>query len=164
MTRPLYEPTPPRMDAYLDYGVSQLQRRPAPEAGTASVCAVLFIKVFSDTQQVRAGDGKFIFEISEDMDDFIFTSVESYVTTTSSSGDPTIQIRNTTTAQDMLSTSCEIDSGELNSKDASTQPVIDANEEVVMWGDHISIDVDIAGTGAKGLGVILTFCPSGAVS
>ncbi len=164
MTRPLYEPTPQRTDAYLNYQTEQLFRRPgvAPTAGSG--CAVLFIKVFSDTQQVRAGDGKFIFMVSEDMDFFVLDSIESYVTTTSSSGDPTIQLANSTAAVDMLSTPCEIDSGDLNSKDASTQPVIDVNNDQVEWGDHISIDVDIAGTGAKGLGVILTFCPSGAVS
>ena len=44
-----------------------------------------------------------------------------------------------------------------NSKDAAIQSVINATYDDVLWGDHIAIDVDIAGTGAKGLGVILTF-------
>ena len=35
--------------------------------------------------------------------------------------------------------------------------VIDTGNDDVATGDRIAIDVDVAGTGAKGLGVILTF-------
>jgi hypothetical protein len=118
---------------------------------------VLFIKVFSDAQVVTTGDGKFIFEVSEDMNGMNLTKIETYVTTVSSSGKPTVQIRNVTQAADMLTTKCEIDASEKNSKDAATQPVISATNDDVAWGDHIAVDVDVAGTGAKGLGVILTF-------
>lgn len=92
------------------------------------------------------------------MDGMDLTEIESYVTTASSSGAPTVQLRNTTTTADMLSTKCSIDANELNSKDAATQPVINTFNDGVSWGDHLSIDVDIAGTSATGLGVILTFC------
>lgn len=119
--------------------------------------AVLFIKVFSDTQTVTTGDQKFEFEVSEDMDGMNLTRVESYVTTVSSSGKPTVQIRNRTQTADMLSTKVEIDASEFNSKDAATQVVIDTANDDVAWGDHIAIDVDVAGTGAMGLGVMLTF-------
>lgn len=115
------------------------------------------IKVFSDTQGVATGDGKFIFEIPEDTDGMNLVAIETYVTTVSSSGKPTVQIRNVTQAVDMLTTKCEIDANEKNSKDAVTQPVIDTANDDVAWGDHIAIDVDVAGTGTKGLGVILTF-------
>ena len=160
MTRPIYEPSLPRTDAVLGFGSDQLFRRPAP---IGNRCAVLFIKVFSDTQIVTTGDGKFIFEVSEDMDDMFLIRVESYVTTVSSSGKPTVQIRNVTQAVDMLSVKCEIDANEKNSKDTATQAVIDVVNDDVFWGDHIAIDVDVAGTGAKGLGVMLTFCVAGAV-
>ena len=119
--------------------------------------AVLFIKVYSDTQTVATGDGKFIFEVSEDMDGMNLIDVETYVTTASSSGNPTVQIRNVTQTADMLTTRCEIDANEKNSKDAATQAVIDTANDDVAWGDHIAIDVDVAGTSAMGLGVILTF-------
>jgi len=118
---------------------------------------VYHIKVFSDTQTVASGDGKFIFEIPEDTDAKNLINIETYVTTVSSSGKPTVQIRNITQAADMLSTKCEIDANEKNSKDAVTQPVINLASDDVAWGDHIAIDVDIAGTGAAGLGVILEF-------
>lgn len=118
--------------------------------------AVLFIKVFGDDQSVSAGDKAFEFEVSRDMDGKHLSDVESYVTTVSSSGLVTVQIRKVGIA-DMLTTKCTIDAGELNSKDAATPAVIDAANDDVAWGDHISIDVDAAGTGAMGLGVMLTF-------
>lgn len=132
--------------------------KPKALGGTDPVnIAVLFIKVFSDTQTVSTGDGKFIFEISRDMNKLRLVDVESYVTTVSSSGKPTVQLRNVTQAVDMLTTKVEIDASEKNSKDAATQRVITAANADVVWGDHIAIDVDVAGTGAKGLGVMLTF-------
>lgn len=160
MSRPVYEPTFARKDAELGFGSDQLFRRPAPDS---DVCAVLFIKVFGDTQVVTTGDGKFIFEVSEDMDDMFLIKVESYVTTVSSSGLPTVQIRNVTQAVDMLTTKLTIDASELNSKTAAAPAVIDVANDDVFWGDHIALDVDVAGTGAMGLGVMLTFCLAGSV-
>lgn len=154
MSRPVYEPSFPRTDAELGYGSRQLFRRP-PRIIPLPV--VLFIKVFSDTQVVTTGDQKFEFEVSQDMDGMDLTLVESYVTTVSSSGKPTVQLRNRTQAVDMLTTKLSVDVSEFNSKDAAVQPVIDTANDDVVWGDHLAIDVDIAGTGAKGLGVMLTF-------
>jgi len=115
------------------------------------------IKIFSDIQPVVVGDGAFIFEIPEDTDGKNLTDIETYVTTVSTSGKPTVQIRNITQAVDVLSTKCEIDVNEKNSKDAGTQPVINLANDDVAWGDHIAIDVDISGGGAMGLGAILTY-------
>jgi len=39
----------------------------------------------------------------------------------------------------------------------ATPPVIDAANDDVATGDLIAVDVDVAGTGTKGLGVILSF-------
>lgn len=153
MTRPIYEPTPSRTDAVLGYGNDQLFRRPGPSTHKA----VLFIKVMTDRQVVVVGDGIFEFEISEDMDTMVLTEVEGYVTTVSSSGGLLVQLHNNTAAVDMLSTRLGIDVSDLNSKDAATQPVINTSNDDVAWGDHIRIDIDSAGTGAKGLGVMLTF-------
>lgn len=160
MTRPIYEPSLPRTDASQGYGIDQLFRRPAP---LERVCAVLFIKVFGDFQTVTTGDKKFQFEVSEDMDDMFLVRAESYVTTVSSSGIPTVQIRNVTQTVDMLTTKLTIDASKLNSKTAATPVVIDVANDDVAWGDHIAIDVDVAGTGAKGLGVMLTFCLAGSI-
>jgi hypothetical protein len=117
----------------------------------------LHIKVYGERQTVQTGDGKFIFMVSEDMDGLDLSSVEMYVTTVSSSGIVQVQIRNITQAADMLSTRVQCDATEKNSKDAATAAVIDTANDDVAWGDHLAIDVDAAGTGAKGLGVILVF-------
>ncbi len=66
-------------------------------------------------------------------------------------------IRNVTQAHDILTVSCSIDVSEFTSYTASIPPVIDTNNSLVAVGDRIAIDVDTAGTGAKGLGVMLGF-------
>lgn len=122
--------------------------------------APLFIKVTGDKTSdpsLTTGDGQFIFEISQDMDLMKLLRVEAYVSTVSTSGDPTVQIRNITQGVDMLSTKVSIDANEFVSADATTPPVINAGNAQVAHKDLIAIDVDVAGTGAKGLGVMLTF-------
>jgi hypothetical protein len=106
---------------------------------------------------VLAGDGAFIMGVSQDMDGAVLTDVEAYVTTASSSGIVQCQLRNITQAVDMLSTRVQVDANELSSKDAATQPVINVANATVAWADQIAVDVDAGGTGAAGLGIILTF-------
>ena len=119
--------------------------------------AVLFIKVKGDRQIVIVEDQAFEFEVSEDMDGAVLTRVESYVSTASTSGGLLVQLRKVAGSIDILSTLLSIDANELNSKDAATQPVINTANDNFAWGDHIAIDVDSSGSGAKGLGVMLTF-------
>jgi hypothetical protein len=57
----------------------------------------------------------------------------------------------------MLSTRITIDVSAFTSYTAAAPPVIDGANDDVATGDIIRIDVDVAGTGAKGLIVILTF-------
>jgi hypothetical protein len=119
--------------------------------------AVREIKVVADTATLGTGNGQFIFAVGADCNGLNLTSVESYITTVSSSGLVTCQVRNVTTGFDMLSTPVTIDAGEFTSDTAATPPVIDAAHMVVATSDEIAIDVDAAGTGAKGLGLILRF-------
>lgn len=115
------------------------------------------IKIFGDDDIVSTGDGKAIFAISSDLNTLNLIDADIYVTTASSSGLPTVQIRNITQAADMLTTKMSIDVSEFTSYSAATPPVIDTGNDDVATGDLIAIDVDIAGTNAKGLGVILRF-------
>lgn len=123
------------------------------------------IKVFKDNKPVTAGDKAFAFMVSRDMGgftpavgepypSFYLYDAEAYVTT---AGANTIQIRNMTTGNDMLSTRLTIDSGEFTTRTAATQRVIHATNSVCSWADLIAIDVDVAG--GMGLGVILVFNP-----
>ena len=84
-------------------------------------------------------------------------SVAAHVSTVSSSGLPTVAIRNVTTGFDMLTTSLTIDVSEKDSLTATTPAVIDASHKVVSTGDEIAIDIDVAGTGTKGLVVEMIF-------
>lgn len=159
MSRNLSEGSTSKDLSAAEFGVRQLFRRPGQKAK-----AVLFIKLSGDRTDdavLETGDKTFQFEISEDMDGLNLTKVEGYVTTVSSSGSITVQLAKIDsngggTPADMLTTKLTIASGDHNSKQ-TTPPVIDTGEDDVAWGDHIRIDVDSAGTGTKGLGVMLTF-------
>jgi hypothetical protein len=126
-------------------------------AGSVYGKRVIQIKVFDDATAVATGDGKIIFCISSELNGYNLVDADAYVTTVSSSGTPTVQIRNVTDSQDMLSTVITVDANEYTSYTAATAPVINASYDDVATGDIIAIDVDVAGTGTKGLGVILTF-------
>jgi hypothetical protein len=118
---------------------------------------VIELKVIDDATTLTTGDGKVIFCIPAALGGCDLTAAHAFVTTNSSSGTPTVQIRNVTQAADMLSTRITIDANEATSYTAAAAPVIDTTNDDVATGDLIAVDVDVAGTGAKGLGVILTF-------
>ena len=115
------------------------------------------IKVVSDAELVVVGDGQFIFAIPSDLNRTQLLSAQAYVTTVSNSGLPTVQIRNVTRSVDMLSTKVSIDESGYTSYTAATPSVVDATKDDVGTGDRIAVDVDVAGTGTQGLGVILVF-------
>lgn len=153
MTAPLFPQSNLTRIGSVEGRTGSLERRPVGERPT--YC----IKVISDTATLTTGDGQFIFLVtSEDrLDGLSLVGVESYVTTVSSSGLPTVQIRNITDSVDLLSTKVSIDASEFSSDNAATAPVINTTNAHIQTGDRIAIDVDVAGTGAKGLGVVLTF-------
>lgn len=152
MTAPVQEPSQGRTDQAQEWKTRQLFRRPAPQR-----TAQFDIKVISDTAVLATGDGQFIFAIPSDLNGTNLTSAQAYVTTVSSSGTPTVQIRNVTQTADMLSTKITIDVSEFTSYTAAVPSVVDTANDDVATGDLIAIDVDVAGTGAKGLGIILDF-------
>lgn len=106
---------------------------------------------------LTTGDGKAYFFISPELNGYNLVDADAAVTTVSSSGTPTVQIHNVTQAADMLSTPITIDASEKTSYTAATPPVVDTGNDDVATGDELRIDVDVAGTGAKGLTVILSF-------
>jgi hypothetical protein len=115
------------------------------------------VKILGDSTLLTTGDSQFIFVISSDLNGMNLLTANAYVTTVSSSGVPTIQMRNMTNGNvDMLSTPITIDVGELTSYSAISSTVNAANDNVTT-GDLLAVDVDISGTNAKGLGVVLIF-------
>jgi hypothetical protein len=115
------------------------------------------VKIFDDATAVTTGENKLVICIPTSLGGCDLTAVAAFVSTNSSSGLPSVGVRNVTTANEMLSTNITIDANEATSYTAATPPVIDGSHKSVSTGDLIAIDVDGAGTGAKGLGVILTF-------
>ena len=118
---------------------------------------IMTVKVFADDTAVTTGNGKVIMVIPLELNGMNLTQAEAMVSTVSSSGLPTIQIRNVTDSVDMLSTRITIDATEYTSYDATARSAVDGTHDDVATGDRIAIDVDVAGTGAKGLEIILTF-------
>lgn len=106
---------------------------------------------------LTTGDGKAYIAITGALGGLNLVDVTAALTTNSSSGAVSVQVHNVTQAADMLTTNLTVDASEPTSLTAATPAVIDAANDDVAAGDIIRIDVDGAGTGAKGLIVALTF-------
>ena len=114
-------------DGRLTLGIARdvevLKRRPTPKPGGGVIWE---IKVYDDDALLIAGDDGWIWEVPEDLDDCELLKVEAYVTTPGS-GSTQVAIRTGApgaAGSDVLSTKITIESGEYNSKDAATQPVV----------------------------------------
>lgn len=122
------------------------------------------IKVFGDREDdpvVATGDGAFYFAIQDDLDKLVLRRAEAFVSTVSAGGDIILQFHNVVVAVDMMSDRVQIDEGDFTSYTSGAPSQVDEtgtppNNEV-STGDLIRIDVDSAGTVAKGLGVLLWF-------
>lgn len=107
---------------------------------------------------ITVGDGQGYFVVTPEFNGMNLVDAQAAVVgAQSTSGLPTVQIANVTDAVDMLSTKITIDANETTSYTAATPSVIDAAHDDVATGDVLRVDLDVAGTGAKGLIVILTF-------
>ena len=84
--------------------------------------------------------------------DYTVTGVRASLTTTSSSGTPTIDISEDGTSI-MTTTKITVDPGDLISTDSATQPVV--TDSALADEAKITIDVDVTGTDATGLKVYL---------
>lgn len=110
---------------------------------------------------LTTGDGKAYARVNTLLNGMTFTAVAAQVSTVSSSGLPTIQVANITKGWDMLTTPVTIDANEVDSSTAATPAVIDTavSHDIINTADQLRVDIDGAGTGAKGLIVELTFTP-----
>lgn len=106
---------------------------------------------------ITTGDGKAYWRVPDTLNGANLIKVAAHVTTVSSSGTPTVQIANVTDSVDMLSTKITIDANEKDSSTATTPAVIDTTKDDVATADELRIDIDVAGTGAKGLIVEMQF-------
>mgnify|MGYP003647133971 FL=1 len=127
-------------------------------AGSAYGTAVVTVLISDPNgDAITTGDGKAYWRVPSTLAGFNLVAVAAQVTTVSSSGLPTIQIHNLTDTADMLSTALTIDASELDSSTAATAAVINTSTDDVATGDQIRFDIDVAGTGTKGLMVEMQF-------
>lgn len=115
------------------------------------------VKVFDDVTALTTGDGKFICVVPFELSGMNLVQAEAAITTVSSSGLPSIALRNVTDTTNPLTTDITIDATEFTSYTAATRSVVNASYDDFVTGDRIAIDVDAAGTGSMGLIVFLTF-------
>ena len=109
----------------------------------------------SDTT-LAVGDTAATFFIPAEMDSFDLIRAEMAAKISSTTGRPTIQLRDVTGSGDMLVNKIIMDTGEKTSYTADTASSVDTTNDTVLTGTEIAIDVDSAGT-AEDVWVILTF-------
>lgn len=108
----------------------------------------LIIAVGDETTAITTGTAKVTFRMPYA---FTLTAVRASLTTTSSSGNPAVDINEAGVS--VLSTTITIDAGEKTSTTAATAPVI--SDSSLADDAEMTIDIDTAGTGAAGLKVYL---------
>lgn len=121
------------------------------EFGGASggALAPIMLVLGDETTTITTGAAKLTFRIP---DDFTLTAIFASLSTASSSGDPQIDVNLTGTGS-IFSTPITIDANEKTSLTAVTPPVI--TTDAFSQDDEITVDIDAAGTGAKGLKIYM---------
>lgn len=109
---------------------------------------VIVIPISDETTTITTGTAKVTFRMPFAM---TLTAVRASLTTASTSGLPTFDINEG--GSTILSTKITIDANELTSTTAATQPVI--SDSALADDASMTIDIDVAGTGAKGAKIYL---------
>ena len=120
------------------------------DAGGGSSTKTLTVAVSDETTDITTGVAKLTFRAPQAM---TITAVRASLGTVSSSGLVTVDINEA--GASILSTKLTIDASELTSTTAVTPPVI--SDSSIADDAEITIDIDGAGTGAKGLKVTLVY-------
>lgn len=140
-----------------DEGTQKIKIDAAGSPAAPRDLARMLIKICADDVELTEGDGQCVIFIPDELDGYALIAAHAMVSTPSTDGLPTVQIRNVTDTADMLSTRITIDEDEYDSYNATAAPVIDTDHDDVATGDRIAIDVDVTGDGSKGLTVYLAF-------
>jgi len=117
----------------------------------------VILKVYDEASAVTDGDDQMRFAIPDALSGMDLVSCGAHVYTGPTSSSMEIDIYNVDSAVDMLTSCMKIDQGEKDSKDATSQAVINTDADGVIAGEEIQVDVTDAASGAKGLEVRLTF-------
>ena len=135
----------------------EVERAILPESILPFVERTVIIKCVADTVAPATGDGITHFVVPSTLDGKNLSTAEAHVYTAGTASSITnVQIHNTGTGYDMLSTPITIDLNETDSSTAATPPVIGGQNDV-STGDVIRIDIDAVATDTKGLEVRMVF-------
>lgn len=130
-------------------------------AGSVFGKKIVYSKALANDTTLTTGDGKVYITIPIELNGMNLILAHAAVYTTSSGAAPAISLERSTDFgsgwNDMLSTDITIDATEYSSYTAGTPPVINGSYDDVATGNWVRVNVDTAGTGTKGLDVILTF-------
>ena len=133
------------------------ERAILPENILAFVERTVIVKCVADGIAPSTGNGITHFTIPSTMNGKNLFSAQAHVYSVGTGGSITnVQIYNSTTGYDMLSTPITIDLSENDSSTAATAPVVGSNNGV-STGDVIRIDVDAVATNTKGLEIRMVF-------
>ena len=134
-----------------------VERAILPENISVFVERTLVIKCVADGIAPSVGDGITHVTIPSPLNTRKLQNAEAHVYTVGTGGSITnVQIHNSTTGNDMLSTPITIDLNEKDSSTAATPHVIGVNNGV-STGDVLRIDVDAVATNTLGLEVRMVF-------
>jgi hypothetical protein len=135
----------------------EVERAILPESILPFVERTVIIKCVADTVAPATGDGITHFVVPSTLDGKNLSTAEAHVYTAGTASSITnVQIHNTGTGYDMLSTPITIDLNETDSSTAATPPVIGGQNDV-STGDVIRIDIDAVATDTKGLEIRMVF-------
>jgi hypothetical protein len=134
--------------ALLDDADAAAQRATLGTVAAASFPVVIQLAASDETTALTSGTAKLTFRMPHAM---TLTAVRASLTTASSSGVVTVDINES--GSTILSTKLTIDASELTSTTAATAAVI--SDSSLADDAEITIDIDGAGSGAKGLKVTL---------
>jgi hypothetical protein len=99
-------------------------------------------------------DGAILFNPESKFNGYNFYDIRAEWTDTKGTGAvTTVQVRNVTSGQDVLSTALTIDSDEWTSDSAATAAVIDTAEDDITTNDQFAIDIDTIGSTVAGVGL-----------
>lgn len=120
---------------------------------------VLQLPIVDPSTLVVTGDGQRYLLVSDDMNGLDLVDCDASLSTATTSGTVTVQLRRQRAGADvdMLSTGITIDATEKTSYTAAVAAVINTANDDVLTGDLIFVDVDVAGSNGKGLVVVVSF-------
>ena len=120
----------------------------------------LIVKCVADGVAPFTGNGITHVTIPATLNSKLLKTAQAHVYTVGTGGSITnVQLYNSTSGYDLLSTPITIDLSENDSSTAATPSVTSGNNQV-STGDVIRIDVDAVATNTKGLEIRMVFTPS----